>query len=141
MIQRKLNILSQAGLAKEDFSGATNTEIRVSYCIAGFFEEENFHKFHELVAICKNFTLKMFTLGINKISISKLTNIWKKIIVGNSDAVLPSSSWSLTQITLSSRINAMNDDIKPVVETIMDKGTATRGIYEKFSADGKTRVA
>ena len=31
MIQRKLEILSQAGLAKEDFSGATNTVIRVSY--------------------------------------------------------------------------------------------------------------
>ena len=31
MIQRKLNILSQAGLAKEDFSGATNTVIGVSY--------------------------------------------------------------------------------------------------------------
>ena len=33
MIQRKLTILSQAGLAKEDFSGATNTVIRVNkYC-------------------------------------------------------------------------------------------------------------
>ena len=33
------------------------------------------------------------------------------------------------------------DDIKPVVETIMDKGQATRGTYEKFSADEKARVA
>ena len=70
MIQLKLNILSQAGLAKEDFSGATNTEIMVSYHIAGFFEGENFHEFHELIAICKNFTLEIFTLDI--ISISKL---------------------------------------------------------------------
>ena len=29
MIQRKLSILSQAGLAVEDFSGATNTVIKV----------------------------------------------------------------------------------------------------------------
>ena len=62
--------------------------------------------------------------------------------LGNSDAVLPSSSGSLTQTIPSSRIDAINDDVKPVVETIMDKGTATtRGTYEKFSADKKARVA
>ena len=33
------------------------------------------------------------------------------------------------------------DDIKPVVETIMDKGQATRGTYENFPADEKARVA
>ena len=31
----------------------------------------------------------------------------------------------------SSRIDAINDDIKPVVETIMDKGTTMQGTYEK----------
>ena len=62
--------------------------------------------------------------------------------LGNSDAVLPSSSGSFTQTIPASRINAINDDVKPVVETIMDKGTATtRGMYEKFSADEKARVA
>ena len=62
--------------------------------------------------------------------------------LGNSDVVLPSSSGSLTQTIPASRIDAINDDVKPVVETIMDKGTATtRGTYEKFSADEKTRVA
>ena len=30
-----------------------------------------------------------------------------------------------------SRIDAIKDYIKPVVKTIMDKGTATRGTYEK----------
>ena len=45
--------------------------------------------------------------------------------LGNSDAVLPiaSSSGYLTQTILSSQSDAINDDIKPVVETIMDKGT------------------
>ena len=32
------------------------------YCIAGFFEGENFHKFHESIAICENFTLEIFPL-------------------------------------------------------------------------------
>ena len=32
---------------------------------------------------------------------------------------------------LSSRIDAINDDIKLVVETIMNKRTAVRGTYEK----------
>ena len=32
---------------------------------------------------------------------------------------------------LSLWIGAINDSIKPVVETIMDKGTVTRGTYEK----------
>ena len=45
--------------------------------------------------------------------------------LGNSDAVLPNSSGSLTQTIPASRIDAINDDVKPVVETIMDKGTAT----------------
>ena len=31
--------------------------------------------------------------------------------------------------------------MKPVVETIIDKGQVTRGMYEKFSADKKARVA
>ena len=31
-----------------------------SYCIAGFFEGENFHEFHESIAICENFTLVVF---------------------------------------------------------------------------------
>ena len=62
------------------------------------------------------------------------------ISCSNSDAVLPSSSRSLTQTILSSRIDA-NDDIKPVVETIIYKGTAMRGTYEKFSLDGKAKVA
>ena len=61
--------------------------------------------------------------------------------LGNSDAIFPSSSGSLTQTILASRIDAINDDVKPAVETIMDKRTATtRGTYEKFSADEKARA-
>ena len=45
--------------------------------------------------------------------------------LGNSDAVLQSSSGSLTQTIPASQIDAINDNVKPVVETIMDKGTAT----------------
>ena len=62
--------------------------------------------------------------------------------LGNSDAVLPiaSSSGSLTQTILSSQSDAINDDIKPVVETIMDKGTMTQGMYEKSSVNEKARV-
>ena len=61
--------------------------------------------------------------------------------LNNSDAVLPNSSRSLAQTILSSRIDAVNDDVKPVVETIMHRGQTTRGTYEKFSADEKARVA
>ena len=32
---------------------------------------------------------------------------------------------------LSSQIDTINDDIKPVIETIMDKGTVMGGTYEK----------
>jgi len=30
------------------------------YCIAGFFEGENFHKFHEFLVIRENFTCEIF---------------------------------------------------------------------------------
>ena len=44
--------------------------------------------------------------------------------LGHGDAVLPiaSSSGSLTQTMLYSQTDAINDNIKPVVETIMQKG-------------------
>ena len=62
--------------------------------------------------------------------------------LGNSEAVLPSSSGSSTQTIPASRIDTINDGVKPVVETIMDKGTVTtRGTYEKFPVDEKARVA
>ena len=38
--------------------------------------------------------------------------------LSNSNTVLPSSSVSLTQAMPSSQFDAINDDIKPVVETI-----------------------
>ena len=57
--------------------------------------------------------------------------------LGNSDAVLPiaSSSRYLTEIILSSQTDAINDDIKPVVETIMQKRTVMQGMCEKSSAN------
>ena len=83
---------------------------------------------------------------MNKMALFKYFKVDKRVkednSLGNSDAVLPSSSGSLTQTIPASRIDAINDDVKPVVETIMDKGIATtRGTYEKFSADEKARVA
>ena len=54
----------------------------------------------------------------------------------NSDAVLPNSGESLAQTIPSSQIDAINDDIKPVVQTIMDKGKATWGMYEIFLQKG-----
>ena len=33
-----------------------------TYRIAGFFEGENFHEFHESIAIRENFTLEIFLL-------------------------------------------------------------------------------
>ena len=47
----------------------------------------------------------------------------------------------MTQTIPSSQIDAINDDIKPVVETTMEKGKATQDKYKKFSADEKARVA
>ena len=64
-----------------------------------FIEEENFH---ELIVIYENFTLKLFTLGIKKIALSKYFKVDKRMkednSLGNSDAILPSSSGSLIQI-------------------------------------------
>ena len=51
--------------------------------------------------------------------------------LGNSNGVLPSLSKSL----LSSWIGAINDDIKPVVETTM---AATQGMYEKARVAKRT---
>ena len=60
----------------------------------------------------------------------------------NGDAVLPSSSGPLATTVPSSRIDAIDDAVKPVVETLMEKGkAAARGPYENFSADEKARVA
>ena len=57
--------------------------------------------------------------------------------LGNSDAVLPiaNSSRYLTEIILSSQTDAINDDIKSVVETIMQKRTVMQGMCEKSSAN------
>ena len=67
------------------------------------FQEGNFHEFHEFhesIAIHENFTHKIFTLGINNIELFKYFKVDKYMkednSLGNSDAVLPSSSGSLT---------------------------------------------
>ena len=71
-----------------------------------FFEGENFHEFHKLIAICENFTLEIFTLGINKMELFIHFKVDKCVkednSLSNSNAVLPSSSRSLTQTMLSS---------------------------------------
>ena len=61
--------------------------------------------------------------------------------VKEDNVVLLNPSGPLARTIPPSRIDAINDDIKPVVDTIMDKGKATRGTYEKFSSDEKARVA
>ena len=48
-----------------------------------------------------------------------------KRVKEDSNAVLPNSSGPLTQTIPPSRIDATNDDIKPMIETIMDKGKTT----------------
>ena len=64
-----------------------------------------------------------------------------KVVKKDGDAVLPNSRGPLAQKIPPSRIDAINDNVKPVVETIMDKRKTTRGTYEKFSSDEKARVA
>ena len=72
--------------------------VHSKYRIAGFFEGENFHKFHESIAIRENFTLEIFILGINKMALFKYFKADKHVkednSLSNSDAVLPSSSGS-----------------------------------------------
>ena len=77
--------------------GTTALYIYIQY--SRLSEEEDFH---ELIVICGNFTLKLFTLGIKKIVLSKYFKVDKRMkqdnSLGNGDAVLPSSSGSLTQM-------------------------------------------
>ena len=117
-----------------DGAGPTKTpapdhECMHIYYIAGFFKEKNFHEFYESFVICEKFTLKIFTLGINKMAPFKYFKVDKCVkednSISNSNAVLPSSSGSLTQAMLFSRIDAINDNIKAVVEIIMDTGMTT----------------
>ena len=93
-----------------------------------FFKGGNFHEFHRSIVIHENFTLKIFTLGFNTITVFKYFNVDKHLkedsSLGSRHAALPISSESLTRTILSSQINAINDDTKPVLETIMAKGTA-----------------
>ena len=70
----------------------------------------------------------------------KYFKVDKRVKEDNSDVVLPSSSGSLAETIPSSRIDTVNSTVKPVVEAIMDKGKATRGTCEKFSADEKALV-
>ena len=56
----------------------------------GFFEGENFHGFHELIAIRENFSLEIFTAG-NQNGAVKIFETCDD----NDDAILPSSSGSL----------------------------------------------
>ena len=123
-----------------DGAGSTKTpapdhECMHIYYIAGFFKEKNFHEFYESFVICEKFTLKIFTLGINKMALFKYFKVDKCVkednSISNSNAVLPSSSGSLTQAMLFSRIDAINDNIKAVVEIIMDTGMTTWDMYEK----------
>ena len=62
----------------------------VHYRIAGFFEGENFHEFHELIAIHENFSLEIFTAG-NQNGAVKIFETCDDY----GDAILPSSSRSL----------------------------------------------
>ena len=50
-----------------------------------FIEEENFQ---ELIVICENFTLKLFTLGIKKIALSKYFKVDKHVKEDNSLVVV-----------------------------------------------------
>ena len=105
----------------------------------GFFEGENFHEFHKLNTIHEIFTLKIFTVqrALIKTALFKYFKVDECVKEDNSDVVLPSSSGSLAKTIPSSQIDTVNSTVKPVVEAIMDKGKATRGTYEKFSADEK----
>ena len=40
----------------------------IMYHTAGFFKEENFHKFHKPIAVHENFTFEMFTESILSVS-------------------------------------------------------------------------
>ena len=57
-----------------------------------FFEGENFHKFHESIVICENFTLVIF----NKIVLLKYFKVDKHMkedkSLGNGNTILPSST-------------------------------------------------
>ena len=83
----------------------------------GFSKEKIFHKFYELIVICKNLTLEIFTLNINKVVLFKYykvdIHVKEDNSLGNSEAVLPiaSSSGSLTQKILSSQTDVIKDDI------------------------------
>ena len=115
------------------------------YCFKG----ENFHEFHELMAIRENFTLEILIpatktlLNFKCIAVMRKMSLLKyfKVVKIDSDAVLANSSGPLAQKILPLRIDVINDSVKLVVETIMDKGKTTRGTYEKFSPDEKARVA
>ena len=68
---------------------------------------------------------------IEKMALFKYFKV-DKCVKQDSDAVLPNSSGPLVQTIPPSRIDAINDDLKPVVETMMDKGKTTQGMYEKI---------
>ena len=48
------------------------------------FQEGNFHKFYESIAIHENFTHKIFTLGINNIELFKYFKVDKLMKEDNS---------------------------------------------------------
>ena len=110
---------------------------------SGFFEGEILLKFHKLMAICENFSLKIFTNQNIILTLYNFTHVpvmpeknvavkVNKCVKADSDAISPNSSGVLVQNIPLSRIDAINDDVKPVVETIVDKGKMTRETYKNF---------
>ena len=77
---------------------------------------EGVTSFTNQIAIREKFTLKIFTLDINKMVLFKYFKVHKHVkednSLGYSNAVLPSLNGSLTQAMPSSQIDAINDNIK-----------------------------
>ena len=80
------------------------------------------------------FTLEIFIVqrAFIKMALFKYFKVDEHVKEDNSDVVLPSSSGSLAKTIPSSRIDAVNSTVKPVVEAIMDKGKATRAPMRNF---------
>jgi len=105
-----------------------SADLWFNYCIAGFFEGKIFMNWWAFVKVFPLkylpehktlFNIKCIPSNLSWgkwccLNILKLTNVWKIII--------QTQGKPLAQTIPPSRIDAINDSIKPVVDTIMDKG-------------------
>ena len=100
-----------------------------------------------MCSVRENFTCEKFekfysSAAIRNTGCFEMGNLFKyfKRTDDKARSILPDPQESLSSIVPSSRIEAVNTMVKPVIEEQIDGNCSSRGKYEIFSPDEKAKI-